>query len=155
MVVDLPATEFDGIVMIESIEHVGKNQLAPFMAKLKRSLKPGGSLYIQTTGRYQPRPVDRWTLKYVFPGGYLPAKGELLEAANEAGLIVEEFRDDTPDYLHTMTEWIRNLENHRAEIEGTHGQPFYRLWELWMHGAKVAFEVNSMSLFRIRLRRPK
>ena len=133
MITDLPATEFDGIVMIESIEHVGKHRLKPFIAGVRQSLKPGGSLYIQTTGRYQPRPVDRWTLKYVFPGGYLPAKGELLEAASEAGLMVEEFRDDTPDYLHTMTEWIRNLESHRIEIESMHGQSFYRLWELWMH----------------------
>ncbi|OGG50818.1 hypothetical protein A2704_06490 [Candidatus Kaiserbacteria bacterium RIFCSPHIGHO2_01_FULL_54_36b] len=154
MTADVPATEFDGIVMIESIEHVGKRQLAPFIAGIKQSLKPGGSFYIQTTGRYQPRPVDRWTLKYVFPGGYLPAKGELLEAASGAGLIVEEFRDDTPDYIRTMTEWTCNLESHRTEIESMHGQSFYRLWELWMHGAKVAFEINSMNLFRIRLRRP-
>lgn len=155
MVADLPATEFDGIVMIESIEHVGKSQLAPFIARVKQSLKPGGSLYIQTTGLYRPHAMDRWTLKYVFPGGYLPVKGELLEAVNEAGFIVEEFRDDTPDYLRTMTEWIRNLESHRAEIETTYGQPFYRLWELWMHGAKVNFEIGAMNLFRLHVRRPQ
>ena len=152
MIADLPAAEFDGIVMVESIEHVGKSQLAPFIARVKQSLKPGGSFYIQTTGRYQPRPVDRWTLKYVFPGGYLPAKGELLEAASAAGFLVEEFRDDTPDYLRTMAEWISNLESHRTEIEGVYGEPLYRVWELWMHGAKVAFDVGSMSLFRIHLR---
>src|SRR3989344_3981921 len=155
MVNDVPATEFDGIVMIESIEHVGKERLIPFFANLKKITKPGGSLYIQLTGRYEPHPVDRWTLKYVFPGGYLPAKGELLEAANKAGFLVEEFRDDTPDYLHTMAEWIKNLESRRADIERTFDPSFYRLWELWMHGAKVAFEINSMSLFRIHLRREK
>ena len=155
MVEDLPTSQFDAIVMIESIEHVGKQRLSPFFQKLKQVLRPGGSLYIQATGRYKPRPVDRWTLKYVFPGGYLPAKEELLAAANQAGFSVEEFRDDTPDYLRTMTEWIKNLENHREDIERKFDQSFYRLWELWMHGAKVAFEVNSMSLFRMRLKRPR
>ena len=155
MVEDLPTSQFDAIVMIESIEHVGKQRLSPFFQKLKQVLRPGGSLYIQATGRYKPRPVDRWTLKYVFPGGYLPAKEELLAAANQAGFSVEEFRDDTPDYLRTMTEWIKNLENHREDIERKFDQSFYRLWELWMHGAKVAFEVGSMSLFRMHLRRPK
>lgn len=155
MLEDLPTTQFDAIVMIESIEHVGQQRLTPFLNKLKEMLKPGGSLYIQATGRYKSHPVDKWTLKYVFPGGYLPAKGELLTSATQAGLIVEEFQDDTPDYIRTMTEWIKNLESHRADIEKKFDKPFYRLWELWMHGAKVAFEVNSMSLFRIRLRRPK
>lgn len=155
MLEDLPTAQFDAIVMIESIEHVGQKRLVPFIGQLKELLKPGGSLYIQATGRYKPHPVDKWTLKYVFPGGYLPAKEELITAAAQAGLVVEEFQDDTPDYIRTMTEWIKNLESHRADIETKFDKPFYRLWELWMHGAKVAFEVNSMSLFRIRLRRPK
>ena len=126
MVEDLPNHQFDAIVMLESIEHVGQQRLAPFFNRLKQTLKPGGSLYIQATGRYKPRPVDRWTLKYVFPGGYLPAKEELLTAASQAGLEIEEFRDDTPDYLLTMTEWIKNLESHRADIERKFDPSFYR-----------------------------
>ena len=155
MLEDLPATQFDAIVMIESIEHVSQQRLAPFLRQLHEVLKPGGSLYIQATGRYKSHRLDRWTQKYVFPGGYLPAKEELLTAAIQAGFTIEEFKDDTPDYIRTMTEWIRNLESHRADIEKKFGQPFYRLWELWMHGAKVAFEINSMNLFRMRFRRPK
>lgn len=155
MVKDLPNRQFDGVVMIESIEHVGQKKLPEFFEQLYQTLKPGGPLVLQLTGRYKPRPVDRWTLKYVFPGGYLPAKEELLTAATGAGFSVEEFRDDTPDYIRTMTEWIKNLESHRADIEGKFDLSFYRLWELWMHGAKVAFEINSMNLFRIRLKRPE
>ena len=90
----------------------------------------------------------------MFPGGYLPAKEELLNAATQAGFVLEEFRDDTHDYLITMSEWIKRLESHREDIEKKFDKPFYRLWELWMHGAKVAFEVESMSLFRLRLKRP-
>ena len=152
---DLPDVLFDGVTMIESIEHVGQKKLSRLFTQLYKVLKPGGSLVLQLTGRYKPRPVDLWTLKYVFPGGYLPAKEELLTAANQAGFLVKEFRDDTPDYLNTMTEWMKNLENHRTEIELKFGKPFYRLWELWMHGAKVAFELNSMNLFRIHFERPK
>ena len=154
MVEDLPSTQFDGIVMIESIEHVGQKRLPHFFEQLHKTLKPGAPLVLQLTGRYKPRPVDRWTLKYVFPGGYLPAKEELLIAATGAGFSVEEFRDDTTDYVVTMTEWIKNLESNRENIERRFDQSFYRLWDLWMHGAKVAFEINSMNLFRVRLKRP-
>ncbi len=153
MVEDLPSTQFDGIIMLESIEHIGQQKLSMFFGRLHKVLKPGGPLVLQLTGRYKPRPVDKWTLKYVFPGGYLPAKEELLSVATQAGFSVEEFRDDTPDYIRTMTEWIKNLESHRSDIEQKFDPAFYRLWELWMHGAKIAFEINSMSLFRIRLKR--
>jgi len=152
---DLSDIRFDGIAMIESIEHVGQKKLGAFFRQLYKAVKPGGPLVLQLTGRYQPRRVDRWTLKYVFPGGYLPAKGELIAAANEAGLMVEEFRDDTPDYIQTMAEWIKNLESHHKDIEQRFGEPFFRLWQLWMHGAKVNFEIGSMNLFRLKLRRPR
>ena len=155
IVENLPTSQFDAIAMLESIEHIGQRQLIPFFHQLKQTLKPGGLLYIQTTGRYKPHPIDRWTLKYVFPGGYLPAKEELLTAASQAGLEIKEFRDDTSDYLRTMTEWIKNLESHRAGIEAKFNKPFYRLWELWMHGAKVNFELGDMSLFRLILRNSK
>lgn len=155
MLGNMTSDQFDAIIMLESIEHIGQKEFVPFFRKLQNSLKPGGFLYIQTTGRYVSRPVDKWTLKYVFPGGYLPAKKELLTAALKAGLVVEKFQDNTPDYIHTMTMWIKNLESHQVEIEDKFGKSFYRLWKLWMHGAKVSFEVNSMNLFRLYIRRPK
>lgn len=155
MLEDLSDVSFDGVTMIESIEHIGQKKLQRFFTQLYKVIKPGGSLVLQLTGRYKPRPVDLWTLKYVFPGGYLPAKEELIAAANQAGFVLEEFRDDTPDYLNTMTEWINRLENHQKDIEHKFDKSFYLLWKLWMHGAKVAFEVNSMNLFRIHFKRPK
>lgn len=148
----LPHKKYDGIVVIEAIEHVGQKSLPDFFQELKKSLKPESPLIIQTTGRYQFRRVDRWTLKYVFPGGYIPTKDELLKNAIEAGFTIENFRDDTQDYIYTISEWIHNLEKNQAKIEAMFDESFYRLWHLWMHGAKVNFELGDMSLFRMKLR---
>lgn len=150
-----PSVEFDGVVMLESLEHVGRERLPHFFRQLQQCVKPGGPIVIQTSGRYKPRPLDRWTRAYVFPGGYLPAKSELIDAIIRSGLTIERFQDDTADYIQTMTLWIHNLEQHRKEIEARFGRPFYRIWELWMHGARVAFTEGTMNLFRLRLRRPK
>jgi cyclopropane-fatty-acyl-phospholipid synthase len=150
-----PVPQFDAIVVIESLEHVGQKRLAGFFRQLFRALKPDGLLYIQVTGRNKTRGVDAWTLKYVFPGGYLPSIGEILTSAGEAGFMAEKFSDDTSDYLRTLPVWIKNLESHQADIEKKFDPVFYRLWELWTHGAKVAFEQKSMNLFRLYLRRPK
>lgn len=155
MLTNFPSAQFDGIGMIESIEHVGQKNLVPFFHKINSFLKKGAPFIIQMTGRYFPKRVDRWTLKYVFPGGYLPAKDEIFETAKMAGFLIEEFSDDTLDYIRTMTEWIKNLENHQISIEKMFDKKFYRLWFLWMHGAKVNFELAEMSLFRIKLRKSK
>ncbi len=154
MTADFGKASYDAVTIIEAIEHVGQKRLASYFKQLVQVIKPGGSLYLQTTGQYKHRSVDKWILKYVFPGGYLPSLGELITAAGEAGFIVEQLRDDTPDYISTMSEWIDNLERHRSEIENMFDEPFYRLWELWMYGARVAFEVNYMNLFRIHFRKP-
>lgn len=144
---------YDAVVSIESIEHVGRPHLSSFFKNVHQALKLGGQAYIQATGRYAYRAVDPWTLKYVFPGGYLPTKDELIQSATQAGFTIAEFRDDTDDYIRTMTEWIQRLEKNQETIERMFDSEFYRLWKLWMHGAKVAFELNSMSLFRMHIRK--
>ncbi len=149
-----PEYIFDGIVMIESIEHIGQKNILPFFHKVKEILKPGSSFIVQSTVRQKIRSVDRWTLKYVFPGGYLPSQEELVNLANEAGFIIEESINDNQDYIYTVTGWIKNLELNRKKIEDEYGEKFYRLWELWMHGTKVSFETGAIGLIRLHLRRP-
>lgn len=145
---------YDGAVMIESIEHVGKDNLVSFLSDISKKLDSSAPFYLQFTGRYKPKLVDPWTLKYVFPGGHLPAKQEFLEAATQAGFKVEKFEDHTEDYKRTMALWISSIEAHQDEIEEMFDEKFFRLWKLWTHGAHVNFEVGDMNLFRVLLRKP-
>jgi len=153
MLTDFPKYEFDGIVMIESIEHIGQKNILPFFHNVKKIMKPGASFVIQSTVRQKIRSVDRWTLKYVFPGGYLPNKEELLDASKKADFIVEECTINNQDYIYTITEWIKNLEANKDIICAIYGEKFYRLWELWMYGTKVGFEMKSIGLLRLRLKK--
>lgn len=154
MLHDLPNGEFDAIVVLESIEHVGNKRLKNFIKLLYSKVKPGGIVYIQTSGRYKPKKLDQWTLKYVFPGGHLPSQQELVDGATRAGFELTRFIDDSPQYPLTIKAWIDNLETHRDDIESMFNASTYRLWELWTLGAKVGFEIGSMGLFRIKLTRP-
>jgi cyclopropane-fatty-acyl-phospholipid synthase len=155
MLKDLPNSTFDGIVMIESIEHAGQKNLPDLFQGLINCLKPGSSLVIQSTVRRKIRSVDRWTLKYIFPGGYLPSQQELVSLATEAGFRIEEAQDETQNYIYTITEWIENFEGHREEIEKKYGQPFYRMWKLWIHGTKVSFETGAIGSLRLHLVKAK
>ncbi len=155
MLTELPNKQYDAVVMIESIEHVGKDRLENYFEELYRLVKPGGSLYIQSTGQYKSRRVDKFITRYVFPGGYLPSYKELVELPINAGFIINEFHDDTDDYIRTMKSWISSIEANKQYIDHNYGESFYRLWELWTHGAKISFEVGYMSLFRLHFKKPK
>ena len=155
MLTELPNKQYDAVVMIESIEHVGKDRLVSYFDDLYKLVKPGGSLYIQATGQYRSRSVDKFITKYVFPGGYLPSYKELVELPINAGFRNVEIHDNTDDYIRTMKTWISNIEANKEFIEDKYGESFYRLWELWTHGAKISFEVGYMSLFRLHFKKPK
>ena len=145
--------KYDGAVMIEAIEHVGKANLSSFLKDISGRLNDGAPFYLQFTGRYKPKLVDPWTLKYVFPGGHLPAKQEFLDAVEESGLVLEKCEDHTDDYKKTMSTWVDLIESHQSDIEKLFDKKFFRLWKLWTHGAGVNFEIGDMSLFRVLLRK--
>jgi cyclopropane-fatty-acyl-phospholipid synthase len=75
--------------------------------------------------------------------------------ATEAGFRIEEAQDETQNYIYTITEWIENFEGHREEIEKKYGQPFYRMWKLWIHGTKVSFETGAIGSLRLHLVKAK
>jgi len=145
--------KYDGAVMIEAIEHVGKDNLGTFLKDISDKLDDGAPFYLQFTGRHKPKLVDPWTLKYVFPGGHLPSKQEFLDAVEGSGLVVEKFEDHTEDYKKTMSTWVNLIESHQSDIEKMFDDKFFRLWKLWTHGASVNFEIGDMSLFRVLLRK--
>jgi cyclopropane-fatty-acyl-phospholipid synthase len=145
--------KYDGAVMIEALEHVGKEKLGSFLKDIRGRLNDDAPFYLQFTGRYKPKLVDPWTLKYVFPGGHLPAKQEFLDAVEESGFALEKFEDHTDDYKKTMSTWIDSIEAHQSDIEKMFDEKFFRLWKLWTHGARVSFEIGDMSLFRVLLRK--
>lgn len=145
--------KYDGIVMIESIEHMGQKNIQPLFNKVSKVLKPGSSFVIQSTIRNKIRSIDRWTLKHIFPGGYLPSKDELIQAALSEGFKVEHIIDNNQDYIKTVNEWIKNLENNREKIEKMFDKKFYRKWELWLHGTKMSFEMGSIGLLRLHLKK--
>jgi len=146
--------KYDGAVMIEAIEHVGKENLNTFLKDISGRLDSGAPFYLQFTGRYKPKLVDPWTLKYVFPGGHLPAKQEFIDAVNKSGLVIEKFEDYTDDYKRTMSTWVNSIESRKSDIETLFDEKFFRLWKLWTHGAYVNFEIGDMNLFRVLLRKP-
>jgi len=59
MITEIAPTQYDAIVMIESLEHVSKDRLYDHFKHLYKGLKPGGSVYIQVSGQYKRHSTDK------------------------------------------------------------------------------------------------
>jgi cyclopropane-fatty-acyl-phospholipid synthase len=58
---------------------------------MHRLLKPDGVMFSHCCGRMgEPGVTDKWTRKYIFPGGYIPALSELVTEAEKNQLIVTD-----------------------------------------------------------------
>ena len=70
--------QFDRIVSVGMFEHVGTPQYRTFFHKCRELLTPEGVMLLHTIGRAGgPGVTDAFTLKYIFPGGYIPALSEI------------------------------------------------------------------------------
>jgi cyclopropane-fatty-acyl-phospholipid synthase len=81
---------FDRVVSVGMFEHVGKGYGRSFLRQWRQWLKPTGVSLLHTIGRMTTASPDPWIERNIFPGGYLPAIGEIVDHAARAGLIVAD-----------------------------------------------------------------
>ena len=98
---------YNSIASIEMIEAVGQNYLPEYFKKIKDSLKEGGIAAIQAI-TIDDKIYNRYKLKtdfiqkYIFPGGFLPSKNEILKLSSQNGLNFDKCNSYGLDYSNTL-----------------------------------------------------
>src|SRR4051794_33454483 len=83
--------EFDAIVSIGMLEHVGKAHLPAMFKAVDRLLKPDGAALIHTIGGIGKDPAPNpWVDRYVFPGGHIPSLNQVTAAIEQTPLLVSD-----------------------------------------------------------------
>ena len=118
---DIRDEPFDAIVSIEMLEAVGQAYWPTYFKTIHHLLKPGGRACIQTIviddalfDRYI-RGTD-FIQQYIFPGGCLPSPSRFKEAAQNAGLVVEDSFTFGRDYAHTLRLWRQDFMTQRDQV---------------------------------------
>jgi cyclopropane-fatty-acyl-phospholipid synthase len=140
---------FDRIVSVGMFEHVGRENILTFFQKVSELLRPKGLLLLHTIGRVKPEPMDLWIRTYIFPGTYLPAVGQLLEASEDAGFDFLDFEDLRQHYDRTLEYWAERFEAHLAEVRDMMGDAFVRMWRLYLNGCQMAFRHGQLRVFQL------
>jgi cyclopropane-fatty-acyl-phospholipid synthase len=137
--------QFDRISSVGLIEHLGTPHYPGFYRHMNRLLKPDGVMFSHCCGRMGgPGTTDKWTRKYIFPGGYIPALSELVSEAEKNRLVVTDVEGLRFHYAYTLEEWFRRTVAHREEIVALYDERFYRMWEFYLAGAEAAFRYGSL-----------
>jgi cyclopropane-fatty-acyl-phospholipid synthase len=147
---DLGGT-FDRIVSVGMFEHVGPPQFRAFFEKCRDLLSPDGVMLLHTIGRMgKPGTTDRFTQKYIFPGGYVPALSEVMRASEGTRLILSDCEILRLHYHHTIRHWYDRVQANEAEIVRLHDARFYRLWLFYLAGSMTMFSDSGMVNYQLQ-----
>jgi cyclopropane-fatty-acyl-phospholipid synthase len=142
---------FDRIVNVGLIEHLGTPHYPGFFAKARELLTPHGVMVSHCCGRMGPPGLtDKWTRKYIFPGGYIPALSELVSEAERHKLVTADAEAMRYHYAHTLEEWYRRTNAHREEIIELYDERFFRMWQFYLAGAEAAFRHGGLVNWQVQ-----
>lgn len=145
---------FDRIVSVGMFEHVGVPQYETFFRACANLLEPSGVMLLHTIGRLnEPGFTDAFTDKHIFPGGYIPALSETVEASEKVRLAVTDVEILRFHYAKTLREWYKRCVENREAIVAMYDERFFRLWTFYLSGSTAAFESGGMCNFQIQYSR--
>jgi cyclopropane-fatty-acyl-phospholipid synthase len=141
---------FDVFVSVGMLEHVGLECYEPLGRLIGSVLRPDGRGLLHFIGRNQPRPLNPWIAKRIFPGGYAPTLGEVtsrvLESSNLSVLDVENLR---LHYAETLRHWRTQFDTVSEQVGRAFAPSFTRAWRLYLAGSEAAFRAGSLQLFQV------
>jgi cyclopropane-fatty-acyl-phospholipid synthase len=136
---------FDRIVSVGLIEHLGQPHYPGFFEHTRKLLAEDGVMVSHCCGRMgPPGRTDKFTRKYIFPGGYIPALSELVTQAERNRLIVSDVEAVRYHYALTLKEWYDRTVAARDEIVQLYDERFYRMWLFYLAGAESSFVHGSL-----------
>ncbi|MCC2657458.1 MAG: SAM-dependent methyltransferase [Panacagrimonas sp.] len=145
---------FDAIVSVGMFEHVGRPQYPRFFETMRERLAHGGTALLHTIGRNgPPAPTNAWIRRHIFPGGYIPAASEVLEALEPSGLRLTDFEIWRLHYALTLAEWNRRFQARRSEFAQRLGERFCRIWEFYLQGSEASFRQGGLVVFQLQMGR--
>ncbi len=148
---DLPMTgkQFDRVVSIGMVEHVGRRNYEEFMQCVKSVLKPGGIFLLHYISALKEYPGDAWVKKYIFPGGVVPSLREIINIAGDMRFYTLDAESWRRHYNRTLLCWNDNFQKHRAQVVKMFDEKFARMWELYLCACAATFMNGIIDLHQI------
>ena len=144
--------DFDRVVSVGMMEHVGAVYLKAYFAAVRDFLKPDGYAFIHSIGRMEPPgTTSPFLRKYIFPGGYVPALSETLLAIEKCGLWCADIETLRLHYYYTTRHWQLRFRARRDEARALYDERFCRMWEFYLAAVANGFLHGEQMVFQLLL----
>ncbi|MBQ1498233.1 MAG: class I SAM-dependent methyltransferase [Sphingomonas sp.] len=148
--------QFDRIVSVGMFEHVGTPHYRTFFRKVRELLTPEGVMLLHTIGRAGgPGVTDAFTLKYIFPGGYIPALSEIAQGYEGLRYFMTDVEVLRLHYAETLKHWYARTVAARDAIVGLYDERFYRMWCFYLAGCHVSFQYGGLVNYQLQFSRSR
>lgn len=142
--------QYDRIVSVGMLEHVGRAGLRRFFRQLARLLKPGGVALVHAIGCWDGRSGhNAWIDRYIFPGGYIPALSEVIEAVERSGLKLFDTEILRLHYAFTLAHWSARFQAQRDTAQAMLGERICRMWEFYLAACEAGFRTGELMVFQV------
>ncbi len=150
---------YNSIASIEMIEAVGQSYLKKYFNTIKENLVEGGTAAIQSItiddsiyDRYKSK--TDFIQKYIFPGGFLPSKNELVNLANQTGLKFENCNSYGDHYSNTLNIWREEFLEKWEQISSQgFDNTFKRMWNFYLSYCEAGFKSKNIDLIQFALQK--
>ena len=139
--------QFDRIVSIGMMEHVGPKNYKTFFQKCDELLTNDGRMLHHTISSNLTKQVtDPFFDRYIFPGGVLPSLAQIAGAVENI-FVIEDVHNFGPDYDRTLLEWQRNISSKWSEIP-QYDERFRRMWNYYLLSSAAGFRAGNLQLLQ-------
>ncbi len=141
--------EFDRIVSVGMIEHVGRGNYELFMKNVDAVLKPKGLFLLHYISALRENPGDVWIRKYIFPGGTVPSLREIINILPDYNFYTLDVESLRRHYNRTLLCWRENFKKCHDQVAAEKGEEFARMWELYLASCAATFHNGIIDLHQI------
>ena len=145
--------QFDKIVSVGMIEHVGKENLLGFVESLEKLLKPGGLALLHFITGVKEGPTNQWIEKYIFPGSYIPTLPEISTHLAARNFRVWDVENLAPHYHLTLDHWSERFERVVPTVLEKFDERFVRMWRLYLRSSSAAFREGAVEVHQMLVSR--
>lgn len=141
--------QFDRVVSVGMLEHVGRGNYELFLKNVYEVLKPGGLFLLHYISALEEHEGDAWIKKYIFPGGTIPSLREIINILPDYRFYTLDVESLRRHYNRTLLCWRENFLNHRDEVVKMQGEEFARMWELYLAACAATFHNGIIDIHQI------
>lgn len=141
--------QFDRVVSVGMMEHVGRGNYGEFLEQVQSVLKPGGLFLLHFISAQKEHGGDPWMRKYIFPGGVVPSLREIMNLMPEQDFYTLDVESLRRHYTKTLLCWRENFLKNRDRIVKLQGEEFTRMWELYLAACAATFHNGIIDVHQI------